>query len=154
LAVNPGGTDIEWGGFVGARAYRSTNQTLADSTETAIAFDAESFDTSTVHDNATNNSRFVLNRIGKWRVRAQARFAATGTGSRDISIRKNGATTLQYQAGLPHATIVVTFAIEDIVDSTATTDYVEIMAYQNSGGDLALSGVASSTNCSVEYLGP
>ena len=44
-----------------AKAYLVTaNQSISDATETAVAFNSESFDVGGMHDNSTNNSRLTI----------------------------------------------------------------------------------------------
>jgi len=46
--------------FRGARVYRATNQALAHDTATVILFDAEDYDTDSIHDLVTNTGRLTV----------------------------------------------------------------------------------------------
>lgn len=100
----------------------------------SCAFGAEDFDTDTMHDNSTNNTRITFNTAGKYCVGGTIQVSAnTILGAR---IRLNGTTVLcsekQGNSG----------AIEQVAVSTiynfAGGDYVELQGYassQNSSGD-------------------
>lgn len=139
------------GTFRGARVYRSAAQTLTTATVTAIAFDAESFDTNALHDNVTNNSRVLLNQVGTWSVTCNVRFASNSTGVRQVRINRNG--SIHAIANLPAGGSDLTVVVSDVINATATTDYVGVDAYQTSGGDLDVLGSATETFLAVVYLG-
>lgn len=136
-----------------ARVYRSAALSLANNGTTAVAFDAESWDTDTLHDNSTNPSRVVLNKVGKWQVDWQLVYAANGTGVRDASLMVNGAVVAIRELLNSGGSVGVYVHGSDIVNATAITDYVEIQPFQNSGGSLAFT--VGATNCwlSVAFLG-
>lgn len=82
---------------------------------------------------------------GLYEISGTAVFSANGNGSRIIHIQKNGAT-LKYRAGsapgiaTAHTEMSISFPIELVAG-----DYVEIMAWQNSGGNLDLLGTVTGT---------
>ena len=119
------------------KATFSANIALVTATDTAVAFNAESLDVGGFHDNVTNNSRFTVPVSGFYQINAQVTFAGTSaTGLRRIVLRQSGTTQLAQDTDL-----VVTTAANCVLtinwcgDLTAA-QYVEIMAYQNSGGNL------------------
>jgi hypothetical protein len=163
LKVNSGATAPEWGAapapsFVGCNIYRTTgNQSIPDSTATAIDFNAESFDTDTFHDNSTNPSRVTIpsGKGGKYLFTAWASFVGNGTGYRDMQLLKNG-TTLTGSSAVgwkPDATGYTAGTIAVILNLVAT-DYLEVLVTQTSGGNLNLVGnIYGATGLSCVYLG-
>lgn len=122
----------------GCRVYRvAGTPSIANNAVTAIPMDGETFDLGGLHDPASN-TRVVLNRLGLWTVRGQVQYAGNGTGSRQARIHLNGAYN-GYSAIPGHADGSGVQVSVDII-AAAVTDYVELCAYQTSGGALALSG--------------
>lgn len=79
-----GGSDIS------ARVYTTANQSIANATWTAINFGGEDYDTDTIHDNSTNNSRFTCKTSGKYVILGYFTFVPNSTGRRVVQIRENG----------------------------------------------------------------
>ena len=120
-----------------ARVYHSMTQSLTTATQTALSFDSERWDTDTIHDNSTNNSRLTCKTAGLYLIIGQVGYAFSATGVRQTSIRLNGVTYLAAIA--TQAPTTGTFPARHIVSTTyplAVNDYVEVMAYQESGGAL------------------
>lgn len=127
------------GSFSGAHVYHSTTQSIADITDTILAFDSERYDTDTYHDTVTNNSRLTAPTNGYYLIGGLIRLnAGSGTPSlRQVKLLKNGATIIWKStdeanssdsggASLPFATVVY----------LAATDYVEVQVYQDSGSSV------------------
>ena len=142
--------------FVGANATKQANQSLANVTMTAISFDGtDILDSNGFHDPSSNNTRMTIptGYGGNYLIQAQIQFAP-GTAAREVQIYKNGATILQMvQSIAPGSTNMIingTFAL-------VATDYVEIRAYQSTGGALDVWGTASGytnpTSFQITYLG-
>lgn len=122
-----GGTDYS------CRIYQ-TGATSLTTSWVSIAFGAENFDTDTMHDNVTNNTRITFTHAGKYCVGASIRIAGnTVAGAR---IRLNGSTILATQkqgnSGDPEHVCVST------IYSFSAADYIEIQGYAstiNTSGD-------------------
>jgi hypothetical protein len=127
-------------------AYRSGNQSITTSTDTAIQFNAESIsDVGTMHDNVTNNTRVTALVAGLYLVIAQAAFAAHATGTRRLQIREDGSTLLSTRIWhTPSGTTSEYMQVHCLWDAAAS-GYVELMAWQNSGGNLNILGGAEIT---------
>ena len=135
--------------FVGVRAYKDANQSIADSTTTAVTYAAENFDTNSFHDNVTNNSRFTVpsGQGGYYLCIAQNAYAnVAATGSREVVLRKNGSTQMTQTsiAGANIARACMVYVVD--VLNLAASDYVEVLAYQTSGGSLNLVNDASTVS--------
>jgi hypothetical protein len=140
-------TGIKWAtpasgtpAYVGASVYKSANQSITTATVTAVTWDAEIFDTNAFHDNATNNNRFTIpsGYGGKYLITVGLAWGSNVTGERTTNIRKNGSTYVGYStddssAGYqsnPLATVL----------SLNAADYIELLVYQTSGGNVNVSG--------------
>lgn len=79
----------------GVRAHRGAAQSIPNATETAVIFDAESFDTDGFHDVATNAQNITIpaGKGGKYLITAAVKFVHHATGRRALDIKK-GATYL------------------------------------------------------------
>ena len=121
--------------LVGARVYDASDQTIANATGTAVAFDTEMYDTGGFHDNSTNNSRLTAPVSGYYIITGHIRFYGNATGIRWISIREGGDTGIarQYNSSPGAGDIVLSVAT---IYYLAASEYVELMVYQDSGGNL------------------
>lgn len=81
--------------FIGCRITKSSSQTI-DSTLAALTFDTEAYDTNTMHDNVTNNTRITFNTAGYYHI-SGAVTTDVNIGSR-AQIKLNG-TTVIYAIG-------------------------------------------------------
>lgn len=120
--------------FVGVSVYNSTNQTISNTTETAINFNTERFDTDAFHDNSTNNTRLTVpsGKAGKYLITGFVSFGPA-TGQRYILIRKNGLA--QNYVGFT-ATAGEGGTTASVIYDLIVGDYIELFVYQASGGNL------------------
>lgn len=118
------------------RVFNSANQSIPDTTYTAITFDSESVDTDTMHSIVTNTNRITITTAGTYLVGALVMMAANATGVRGIVLLVNNTTYIYYlQNPTPSATQNTTLlAISLYV--FAANDYVEVKVNQTSGGAL------------------
>lgn len=125
---------------IGARVYNSANQSIANAgVGDVITFNTEVFDNDAIHDNVTNNSRLTCKTAGLYVIYATVIFASNPTGVRAVDIRLNGTSNIgenQVAAGSNVLTVSVGTLYPLIVG-----DYIEVVAYQSSGG--ALNSLAS-----------
>lgn len=132
-----------------ARAFNSANISIATATTTAITLDSERFDTDTIHDTVTNNSRLTCKTAGKYQITGNVSWAASAGGTfRAVQIRLNGATTIAAALNSPSASNSSDMAVTTLYD-LAVNDYVELMVRQDSGGAL---NVVASGNFSPEFM--
>jgi hypothetical protein len=138
-----------------ARVTRSSAQSIPDSLNTNLAFDQERYDTATVHDNASNNSRLTAPVAGIYAVTAQFTWGGSaGTGSRLAGLMKNGSTLIarsQQLSGDDDENITTQVRL-------AAGDYVEVVVLQTSGSSLpvAANGMAQemTPEFSMTWLAP
>jgi hypothetical protein len=156
--VEAAGDDSNVGGstFRGAKATLSADFSLANNTTTAVPLAVEHFDTDGYHDNVTNNTRLTIppNMGGKYLVHYQGVFAANATGVRYTAIRKNGSIVPQYNQPTSFGASNDAYINSSVVIDLAAGDYIELIAYQNSGSALLLRGGSDEfrTGVSLVYL--
>lgn len=136
------------------RCLATSTQSIPNNTMTALAFGAEDWDLpGGWHDPVTNNSRITPTIAGYYRV--------TGTyftGPRtdyttiDVSVRKNGATSLapaerkNFAIAASQQSQALSVSCSLQVQLNGTTDYVELMAFQQNGA-----AAAQVTNQSARF---
>lgn len=135
------------------RVFHSVDQSLADATITAIAFNSERYDTDTMHDTAVFNTRITFKTPGVYVVTASLAFTgATDYTSLFLGIRLNGLTYIA-QASAPGANdsgLNVIALIQSTQYKFAVNDYVEVLAWHNNTANAARN-VLSSANHSPEF---
>lgn len=121
------------------RLSHSTTQSLADGTDTAVAFNTEATDTAGTHDNATNNSRITVptGESGTWLFTAAVEFAANATGQRKLMVRFDGSAVIGFVAVQATSAGVTRLSVSVMV-TIGAGQYAEVLASQNSGGALNL----------------
>jgi hypothetical protein len=150
-------TGLKWAlspNFVGCSIYTASSQTIANNTNTKINFASEVFDTNSFHSNVTNNTRFTIpaGLAGYYRVSATLRWDQGSGGRRIISITINGSGGQASSEVTPAAGVYVS-AVTQQIFYLNVGDYVELDAYQTSGGNLAVIGQADSTFFQIERIG-
>ena len=135
---------------IGARAYHNALQALVTATFTALALNSERWDTDTIHDLAVNNSRLTCKTAGKYVICGNVEYAVSAAGTTRLAcIKLNGITFIAIQQQPPVAGGVLTTAVS--VTTTydlAVNDYIELVGYQDSGGNL---NVNATGNYSPEF---
>jgi hypothetical protein len=128
--------------FIGALVGKTAHQSIATGTFTKITWDAESYDTSNIHDNAINNTRMTVP-AGVTYVKVKTQLwwqgPASASGYKSIVIRKNGS----YFEGMGSTvwaatTIADHYTAETTVVPVTAGDYFEVEVYQNTGVTLTL----------------
>lgn len=120
-------------------AYHNTTQSLTSGATTAVALNAEQADAAGFHDNATNNSRLTVpaGKGGLYLVAGAIRFnTAAGGTRRYLGLRVNGTTTLGEFEQPATASFPTCFGA--VVVFLSATEYVEMLAFQDSGGAVNL----------------
>lgn len=123
--------------------YTVSSQTLTTSTLTTVAFGAaEIYDSDTMHSPTVNNTRLTINTAGWYLLFGFAKFAANATGNRELYMKftRSGVpaflqTAMAVPAGGATVTTMVTMASPYELQ---VGDFVELIVWQNSGGNLGL----------------
>lgn len=143
------------------KAYLASPGSIPNGTYTVITLDAEDFDVvqagdDPAHDNATDNTRIYIRTSGKYLVAGQVEFAANGTGTRKVTIRKNaggvvtGGTQLTAGGAPADAGVTMTCGATPVLVALDPGDYVEMFGHQTSGGALTVQPGSGNTWLSVE----
>lgn len=121
-----------------ASAFRNTAQAITNATWTTINFDQEEWDSGGLHSTSSNPSRFTISTSGKYVVIAYVAFAFNGSGRRGTLFRVNGGGTDRNPTLLnPTTTGTANFGLTNsTVMSFSAGDYLEVFAWQDSGGSL------------------
>jgi hypothetical protein len=150
-------TPAKVGTIPGARAQKTSDQTVSHNTDTTLTFDTESFDTASLHDNATNNSRLTAPISGVYEVDAGIVWGPSVSGDRVLSIRSS---VLSFVAssktrGGVTAGDVTQQSTSGLVKLPAGGT-VEAHAYQNSGASLPARGGGGfpDTFLAMHWVGP
>lgn len=128
-----GSTDIS------CRVYQTGTSALTGSWVTC-AFAAEDFDTDTMHDNSTNNSRITFTTAGKYCVGGVINIdGANGTDNIGTRVRLNGSTVIvQSKVGASGALSAPQGVSVSTIYNFSASDYVELQGNAptlNSSGD-------------------
>lgn len=124
---------------------QATAQTYTNGVAAQITFDTTVADTYTGHSNTTNNSRYTAQVAGWYQVDGTVSWNNISGGDRTVAIWKNGSAVSYYGSGNPAASINInpSESASGLVQLNVG-DYVEIAAYQNSGGSIATHANGSS----------
>jgi hypothetical protein len=122
------------------RIVATGTQSLADNTQTAIAFsDTDDIDTHNFHNPASNNTRVTPTVAGYYRFYGSFWAASmTSPTSIDVNFRKNGSTNLapgpRRAGGGAASWISSSIECSCLVSMNGTTDYIELVGRQDSSG--------------------
>lgn len=119
----------------GARVYDSGTQSIPNNTYTALTFNSERWDYGTYHSTVSNTTRLTVPVNGLYMVTGGVAYASNATGQRALGIRVNGSSLYALERVDTINGQVPFLNVSTIVKLTAG-DYVELMAWQNSGGSL------------------
>jgi hypothetical protein len=140
--------------FVGCKLIRTTGQTIANNTATALQFDSESYDTDAFHSNVTNNSRITIpsGKAGKYLFVGNC-FIDTGAtstvGRMESVLYKNGVQdNTTFIENTTSASSYETWTIHTVLD-LAVGDYVQWFVKHQAG----VSGTTDAMSLCVSYLG-
>ncbi len=140
----------------GARVKRASGDfSVGNNTLTAVAFTAEDYDTDTIHDNSTNNTRLTIPTLtgvttGLWRFSAYGYTNAT-SGRVDCEIRLNGTTIIAEFLSTASSSGASGFiATGDYVFSAG--DYIECLV-RTSAGTFSVIFDAPSPTFDLHFVG-
>jgi hypothetical protein len=135
--------------FLGRCMLSSLNTAIKvpNSTFTALTFDGTyqtTYDPSSWHSNSTNPTHITPGVVGTYRLTGAIRFVDSTSGTNcGIELTVNGKVINGYQAfaakdNTQTGRRAITFSC--IIATSATTDYFEMKAYQDTGSSLGLQG--------------
>ena len=119
--------------FPAVRVSNSANQSINDSSDTALSWNTEDFDTG-MHA-AGNPTRITITTAGIYMFVAQVTWPANATGTRQCYMKLNNTTNMANNNINAAASRGTDHQITE-VRSFAANDYVEVIAYQTSGAPI------------------
>lgn len=112
----------------GARAGRTSMQSIAPSTPTILPFNYERWDTDGMYSTSVTPSRITCTRAGHYLIMAQVAWESTSTFERVIVVVLNGTTVIAYcrkrAAGFAGGLAMTVYALQP-------GDYVEVQVTQD-----------------------
>lgn len=140
--------DINWLHDAPAcRVYNNSNFLVATSTLTAVTFNSERNDNAGIHSTSANTGRLTAPVDGFYWISANVSFASNATGFREVNLRLNGATNIGRDSKNAVNGSGTAFSFGALY-KLAAGDYVEVVVFQNSGGNL---NVDSASAYSPEF---
>lgn len=120
------------------RVINSANISVTSGGNPALTFDTERFDNQNMHSTVTNTSRLSVpsGMSGKFLLIGNIEWAGNATGTRTLQIRVTGTTTVAFEKHPTDSTNTVQMLCQTLYDGVGGTDYFELLANQNSGGNL------------------
>lgn len=148
-------TSTEWNNILGVdgnleylynpdacRVYHSSDQSIDTATLTALAFNSERFDTNTLHDTSTNNSRLTCQRAGLYAIFGSI-YWESGTTGNYLLIREGGDTTIAQTDGVDENRQSISTLYK-----LAAAEYVELVVYHGTGSG---QNIENHANYSPEF---
>lgn len=122
---------------IGISVYITAVQSIPNAVATAVAYTSERYDTHGFHDNATNNSRLTIpaGMGGLYLATVGGEFATNATGQRAVHFRLNGSAGYEAINTVLGSTITQRFSLSHVLPMV-DGDYLEMLAYQDSGAAL------------------
>lgn len=142
-----------------ARVYLSSNSSIPNATATQVPLNAEQWDTDGMHSLVSNLARLTVVTAGRYRIAGELVFEANGTGNRQVDLKINGSSGEIISAAREPAPDGSLFSILHVEGEAelSVSDYVEMYAYQSSGGALNAIGSAGRTTpftwLSAQWIG-
>ena len=133
IAASGGG-----GGYTqGASVYHSSSQSFTSGAAAFLAFNSENYDTDTMHNTVTNNSRLTITTNGVYLFTFYGYFSSNSTGRRYAALIGNGADYLvtDTRTAISGSLTGLHFSF---IGAFVATDYVQVEAFQDSGGSLSI----------------
>lgn len=143
--------------FEGARVYRTSNQTIASGTATAIQWQTEEYDEGDYYD-AGSNTRFTVPQTGYYHLVGQVGWEQNNEGDREVYFRLNGGSTIKAQtidepiSNNNHHMLVASDVQLD------ANDYVELVVINGRPGNTNVragggDALGAETYMCIHYLG-
>ena len=159
IADSTASTGLKWAkspNFVGCSLFKSGSgvQAISTSTQTAITFDSEVFDTDGFHSTTTNTSRITIptGLGGKYCFTMNTLWNGNSSGNRSLQLFKNGG---QYKFGADLVSTAAAFIGQSysfVLEANAG-DYFEMVVFQTTGGNLDIYQRDSENPFTCEFLG-
>lgn len=132
------------------RVFNSTNITLASTSVTNLTFDSNHWDTDSFHSTQSNTDRITIpaGLGGYYIVGGSFEFSANATGERILFINHSSAGNIAQQRLNNNGAVQPTGMSAMSMWLCQPGDYLQLQAYQSSGGNLTL---AAQGDRSIEF---
>jgi len=125
------------------KGYASSAQSLATgTTDIPLTLDTEDYDSDNGHSTTTNTSRYTVQVAGTYVIMGTAAIATSATGNRKLGINVNGVNARGGVVQSPGFASNSWCAVVCTTQALVVGDYVELVAWQTSGGSLNTSATA------------
>jgi hypothetical protein len=129
------------------KGYSSTTQSIATGTAPVpLTLDTEIVDSDGGHSTSTNTSRYTAQTAGLYYVTGAVTFATNATNTRTLQVLLNGAAVNGAGVQAAPASNRGATVLASTLVQMSVGDYVEIAAWQDSGGSLATSSGTANTS--------
>lgn len=137
---------------VSCRVYLNNDLSLTSGVDTAISWEASAWNYGSMWNSGLNPNRITVPTTGIYSLDAILAFHSDSSGDRRLSYRINGTTThrLTVRNGNDNS---MTYVYGGDRISLSANDYVEILAFQNSGGALNLDSGPDRSTLTLTLLG-
>jgi len=126
-------------------AYNDADQSIGTGSLTAVALNTDLWDTDSMHDPTTNNSRMTFTTAGIYVLNAQIQWSNNSSGRRETFIKFNGGDDIMAATELPASGDGSIPQNLCAIYEFDADDYVEIIVYQNSGSSVNLQSPVNSS---------
>lgn len=123
---------------IGVSVYRSSALSLSSGAGVLVTFDSEYYDEADFHEGVTNPSRITAPEDGRYIVGYAVAFAANSSGYRGTWVKKNDTDNSFLGDFITNTGGITPRNGANAVMDLEAGDYLELYAYQNSGGNLDL----------------
>lgn len=135
------------------KVYASGAQSIGTASFTALTFDTEEFDTDAMHSTSSNTSRLVCKTAGIYLLSGSVSWASSASGTRRGArwwLNGSSSNTQAMVVSGSAGTGLPTVHAPTVMVPLAVNDYVELAAYQDTGG--SLSTIAGIAGCFAQAL--
>lgn len=139
VEIGPLGTSGAGGGYTqGARVYHNANQNLISNDALTVAFNSEYYDTDTIHDPVTNNSRLTCKTAGKYLVGACGVISSGLGATSAVWVEHN----TRGRVGQHALDGLASFTMSFIID-LAVNDYIVLKIFSYNGAPALIYSAAN-----------
>jgi hypothetical protein len=131
------------------KASKSGNQSIPDSTSTVVLFDTDDIDSGGMHDTGVDTGRLHVITTGIHHIVPFIEWATGPTSGRLLTLRKNGVTNMATYRDSANSLLNCQQHHPDYW-SLVAGDYVELVAFQASGGAV---NINNGSSFAMMYVG-
>jgi hypothetical protein len=148
-------TPSKFGTIPAVRTANSADESISDNTPTAVTFDTNVYDNSSMHSTTTDTSRLTAPVTGIYDIWGNIEWQVVSAGQRSVGVVVDGGaggTVAQVREQAPSG-----IAPDQVVSTQVKLnagDYVELVVFQNSGVPLSVRFTTYSPAFAMHWVGP